>query len=780
MIRNRLWQARGYVYILSICMLLLTTIPTKSWPQSISQYSPTTPSFYNRPLAVKWAKENNSDCHCYRGKSDGRYCTTYVGRALHAGGLNTSTNWTGNRQIVRWMLDNPDAWEDRPLNQLVEGDFVLYSRYDHAPGNWSYLDPKGGWSLWGHSAFVIAPGRVAAWNAEYKNVSITAFTSLPYHKGVHILDHPVPPGSYQDQGTLPYRTTKRIHTDGAEHRWTLSTSSVDRVMFDIKRKGGNLTYRLILKKGSQTIVDTRSSCDGRGIIPLANVGSGTYYLHIIPDSETSGDYELTAYNSISDYTAIPNLRYEWGDGQTAYTNVRRWQAPVGTTSTNFYVKWMRTCGNYEIDWELRRRSDGRVLNSGSSENGQAIASTTASDWVDFHITQVTGNGGSYRLGIYKSTPSLPDITMPTGHITTPSNGSYFNGDMLQIEATATDEPGGSGIKDVSFWIRYGAPYAASWHLVNNDVTYPYSAVWNVPSGLRSQLVEIGIHVQDNAENYCIDPDPSGYYCGSEMGKRIVEYYEPLEDLHTLENWVPKDWRFYLNQRSLDPDTTEADKRCSGASASMVLAMLGVIDSDYDTMKSTANEIYADIKGDQRASRLSTYLNENYPAISTEDAGYNIGAGWDKIIEEIDSGRPLILVTPKLTEKGHYIVIVGYRYNDVTETGDLIVYDPFGKWEGEKGAYNGNSPSPSSFKGQWAYYKFEDVWGQESRWPWNWNKGYLITVRQKTALQESSETEPVEYRSTPPDLISDEEETILTYEGVEAIIEYVVFLPLVQR
>ncbi len=170
--------------------------------QSNPQHLSTSHITYNRDSAVKWANDNNDNCKCQR---EGQYCATYVARSLHAGGLNTLTSWNRNGQIIQWMIDNPSMWEDRPLDQLEKGDFVLYSEHAHAPDNWSYIHPTDGWSLWGHSAFVISPSKVSAWNKNYKDIDIRGFIGYSYYKGVHIIDIPPCPDPQSTSDIILYR-----------------------------------------------------------------------------------------------------------------------------------------------------------------------------------------------------------------------------------------------------------------------------------------------------------------------------------------------------------------------------------------------------------------------------------------------------------------------------------------------------------------------------------------------------------------------------------------------
>ncbi len=447
---------------------------------------------YNRAAAVQWAQNHNYNDGSYRGYTEGRYCTTYVGSALNAGGLNTSTGWSGNQQIIQWMMDNPNAWEDKPLDQLVGGDFVLYSQFSNAPGNWSYIDPQGGWSLWGHTALVTSPGRVAAWNAEYFTVGITAFIGLPYYKGVHIRDT-----NSANQGDLQlgYNQRQVRNPGGVEHVWRVYfDAGWSPVLIDVKPASGVLTHRLFLtNEGGGMVVDTHSSNEGRGIIALENIATGYYYIHIVPDTGATGEYELAAYSY-----SIPKIQYDW-EPQSSYSNVLRWQAPVGASPQSFSVQWERTDGDLEINWVLKDRETGTILDSGFSSNGEAVAQGFDSNWADFWITSVTGNG-SYRISLHQGNPG--DTDMPTGQITSPVNGASIGQDTILVQATASDN-GGSGVKRVRLYVEYDGV----WHYLADDTTAPYEFAWQTEC-INTQSVKLGIHIEDNAGNYNMVNTPS--------------------------------------------------------------------------------------------------------------------------------------------------------------------------------------------------------------------------------------------------------------------------------
>lgn len=95
--------------------------------------------------------------------------------------------------------------------------------------------------------------------------------------------------------------------------------------------------------------------------------------------------------------------------------------------------------------------------------------------------------------------SCPDITPPSGSITSPTDGiTIIPGTVINIKANAWDNTGGSGINRVEFHVLYGG----AWHPISTDSTAPYEAFW---SSSTPQKVAFTIHVIDNAGSKTMDP-----------------------------------------------------------------------------------------------------------------------------------------------------------------------------------------------------------------------------------------------------------------------------------
>ena len=443
------------------------------------------------------------------------------------------------------------------------------------------------------------------------------------------------------------------------------------------------------------------------------------------------------------------------------------------------IDWQ--CPSKHIGWDT---SDARyVIHHADGETTVARSQKTLDNqWLDLGTyTFQSGSDGWVKLTDLNGEPNLShtisfssmkfsyreDATYPWGRIIHPNGVPTWNESKapFTLEASAEDNPGGSGVKHVHFWVRYAdSPTSRStWHDAGDDLSAPYRVNWTPPSTLRSQLVEIGIHVEDRAGNYCINPDPSNkFQCRVAESKQLAIYNQ----MNVLENWIPDHVRAYLNQLSLTvPDRR---KRCGAASAAMMLAMNGKIGSDYNSMAKVAKELPA-------AATAKTYverLNRDYSLGVVEKTYYFFwekDAFWDDVVSSIIAKKPVMLLTTQFTTAGHYVVIIGYRKkNGIRE---FIVYDPFGRWKGAPNEYDQNSSvisgdddtSRYSVKGRWVWYKLDDLW--PSLGEFRYNKPYLIlsdSVKNELASVSMAEQSP----DSPPDMISEEDNADTIYEGVE--------------
>ena len=284
-------------------------------------------------------------------------------------------------------------------------------------------------------------------------------------------------------------------------------------------------------------------------------------------------------------------------------------------------------------------------------------------------------------------------------------------------------------------VLFQALYDGAWHMISEDTEAPYEFAWNVPGGVISQKIILSIHVKDSLGNEFIDP------------AGLVEiYYQSI----TNEASVPEEKRAYLNQRSLGE---HGGSMCSEASLTMLLAMNGSIKHDYETMKTTAANIWNEI-GVPGPYIVSNYLKKNgYTSILYTSGNYD--EEWKILKQEIAAGRPVIIDSPKgaMTPSGHYIVGVGYKESPSGER-TLYAYDPFGK---HKDCYPASSSSCNTSDLRWNYNstKSNSEVGKWVAYPWEKLQPKLITAQRlnpESTLFETLADESVGFR---PDLITTE-------------------------
>ena len=463
---------------------------------------------------------------------------------------------------------------------------------------------------------------------------------------------------------------------------------------------------------------------GGATITSAKVQLGQYA------AEASSSYRVKAYRVTSNWSES-SLTWNHQPGRAETVGSATFSTHDGTKEidiTDLVRQWYDgTRSNYGITIRMKKENDrGGVFCSRSGTSSQCQGQIHPRLRIEYQ-------------------EATPDTTSPDGQITLPNDGSTVKPGSLKIKADAWDNSGGSGVKQVEFYIMYDG----AWHLVATDVGSPYEATWNTPGNLHSQKLKLAIHVTDNAENTAIDPG----------GVRTVNFIES-QGGGVKENWVPARRRAYLNQRSLGP---HGGSKCGAASAAMMLAMNGLIGRSYNSLRNTANAIYPKTIKNGRiwVYRITSEMRAR--GLNAREKYKSAKQGWKTIKSEIDAGRPVTLLSRKTT-KGHFFVVVGYREKGSSRK--IIVYDPYGRWRGSFGRYNRNSKSPNSTKGRWVFYDYNAAWGG----------GWLITGRPYVRTSDTSDM------SAPgePDPISDEPLDEVTYEGVLVDSTQFIFLPLVIR
>lgn len=380
--------------------------------------------------------------------------------------------------------------------------------------------------------------------------------------------------------------------------------------------------------------------------------------------------------------------------------------------------------------------------------------------------------GSWAQGAFNVVTVPPaDITPPIGNLTAPAAGTNIGPGVVALSADASDNTGGTGVDRVEFFVFFDG----QWHLIAGDSTAPYTTTWTTPADLRSQIVAFGIHVIDRTGNRAEGPG----------GDREVSFTASSSNPGVTERWIPESQRAYLNQLALSDNGW---RQCSVASMAMVLAMNGIIGRDFASMQAKANEMFRN-REDTGHGVLGWAYNPDgsryevaylgYMVQELVDQGMEAGTpsgvngetdlspdeGWAVLKQEIDARRPIIVRTKNgvVTGAGHFFVAVGYQESAAGRT--VIVYDPYGEWQGVPSSYAQNSSDPASDKGRWVFYNFDTVFTERE---------YLIGAGKLASAATMEQT-----WWTPPDRTSTEPDRIVTFNGVPAVTRFRIHLPMIR-
>jgi len=411
--------------------------------------------------------------------------------------------------------------------------------------------------------------------------------------------------------------------------------------------------------------------DNAGNVAIDPGGKRTVY-YVRPDTTKPDAYITAPTNGATVYPGSLRLKAEAWDntGGSGVNRVEFWARYNGQWH-NVKTEYVKP---YDTSWNIP-----------SSLSAQDIE-------IGLHVVDNAGNvaidPGGTRTIHYR--PFSYDKTKPDGRIISPKDNITVGPGKLRLEAQAWDNPGGSGVKRVEFWIKYDG----SWHRVNDDYDSPYVYDWTIPSGLSSQKIEIGTHIIDNTGNMAIDPggkrtvnyqrtvswpapyihqlwstDPTfngGASCGPSSLGMLLAWYKKLTP---RDPWGTKDgfkspYSWYVTHGFAPFTTRKApDASCKGAYAGLH-GQCGV---------HTNCGYYSDwhrIGAGVKAMGLEIVMNGNY--------NYRNDLTKAKLIELVNSGRPTVIGT-HLCGLGHIVLVRGYD----SSSDQFIVSDPYGYCDGSR-------------------------------------------------------------------------------------------------
>ena len=136
------------------------------------------------------------------------------------------------------------------------------------------------------------------------------------------------------------------------------------------------------------------------------------------------------------------------------------------------------------------------VDGGSFQNGTSVSIPAPADHSNdgAHTIEYRSadNAGNTEL-LHTATVRI-DTTLPTGSVSTPTEGLRVNG-VVPVTAAANDVP--SGVTSVEFFVRpSGAPGFTS---ISTDTTAPYQASWDSSSAAEGNA-ELKVVVVDAATN----------------------------------------------------------------------------------------------------------------------------------------------------------------------------------------------------------------------------------------------------------------------------------------
>ncbi len=186
------------IQLVIVLAVVLAALP----PQASSLAATVT---YDRDAAVDWAINNNRNDGKYYGDAEGRWCTTYITKALQAGGLPGITIINSNPGLAGWLKAHPDYWELKTydqFSQLEKGDFIFLNKQSFDLNSIPIA----------HSVLVTGPGTGSGWNAERLNKPLSWWDTdaWPYQLGIHIKTG-ITPIKFVNGASTPSMTTTALN-----------------------------------------------------------------------------------------------------------------------------------------------------------------------------------------------------------------------------------------------------------------------------------------------------------------------------------------------------------------------------------------------------------------------------------------------------------------------------------------------------------------------------------------------------------------------------------------
>ena len=226
-------------------------------------------------------------------------------------------------------------------------------------------------------------------------------------------------------------------------------------------------------------------------------GSTTYYYKVAA-VDAAGNIgtlstEVSASTSTAPDTTPPSQVTGLAASATSSSQIDlSWTANPASDGVDHYNVYRGTAAGFTVTPGTTPTIATPTTNSYS--NTGLTGSTTY--YYKVAAVDAAGNIGTLSTEVSASTSTAPDTTIPNIAITAPTTGSTLPPGSILVQGTASDNPGGSGVRDVRVRVDAGA-YAAATPAAPGDWSTWSRTVTITAEGSHT----IAANVRDNAGNF---------------------------------------------------------------------------------------------------------------------------------------------------------------------------------------------------------------------------------------------------------------------------------------
>lgn len=183
------------------------------------------------------------------------------------------------------------------------------------------------------------------------------------------------------------------------------------------------------------------------------------------------------------------------------------------------------------NWENNNRNDPTTQFALTGNGGDLALDLPSGDGIQAVAT--TEQGLLYSSN-HTNVRTPGDTRPPSGSLTAPASDSHINSRTVTLTASASDNAGGTGVREV----RFSAKWNDQWHGIGVAFASPYTISWdwcasNVPNG----TVELGLEVWDQAGNQFVwSEDNPGHLANPKIVNEV-----PSCDVFSPSDWTIQYW-----------------------------------------------------------------------------------------------------------------------------------------------------------------------------------------------------------------------------------------------